>query len=492
MKRAYAEFKWLGASVLMLALSGCADFSGIAPQSKMLVPLSLNTSSQQAGDSTVFPHQQWWQTYNDAQLNALINQALAQSPTLKLAESRLRIAQAAASAATSVRYPQVDASAHSTRERLSENSIYPPPLGGSTVSMNAATVSTQWQIDWFGKERAALEAAIGLSRAAQADAQAAKLMLATQVVQQYFNLGRLQAQQQIKQQLLQYSEQSAQLAHQRVAAGLDTALIERQAQAQIPQIRRDMAALNEQTSIARHALAVLIGAAPGATEQLSAQLPNKIDEAIPAEIPAELLGHRADVVAARWRVESEMQGIRVAQAAFYPNINLSAFIGFEAIGLSQWFTASSRTVGAGPAISLPIFDAGTLRAQLRGRTAQTDAAIETYNSTVLNALREVADNLSSLKMTQVQLQEQQAAMAQLNSAYDLAVARYQGGLSNLQNVLAAANAVLLQHSALIDLQARVCNVDASLMQALGGGYVASEMASPLSNNSMNNIAKVSK
>lgn len=492
MKRSFAANKWLGASVLMLALSGCADFSGITPQSKMRVSLASNTSSNQAGDLAVFPQQQWWQTYHDAQLNALINQALEHSPTLKQAEIRLRIAQAGASEATSLRYPQVDASARSTRERLSENSIYPPPLGGSTVSMNAATISAQWQIDWFGKQRATLEAAIGLSRAAEADAQAAKLMLATQVVQQYFNLARLQAQMQIKQQLLHDSEQNAQLAHQRVAAGLDTALIERQAQAQIPQIRRDMAALNEQILIARHAMAVLIGAEPSATEQLSAQLPNNIDTAIPTEIPAELLGHRADVVAARWRAESEMQGIRIAKAAFYPNINLSAFIGFESIGLSKWFAASSRTVGAGPAISLPIFDAGRLRAQLRGRTAQTDAAIETYNSTVLNALREVADNLSSVNMTRIQLQEQQAAMLELNSAYDIAVARYKAGLSNLQNVLIAANAVLQQHSAMIDLQARICNVDASLMQALGGGYVKSEQPSALSNNSMNNIAKVSK
>ena len=481
------------AGTLLFVLTGCASFTGITPQSTMLTPQALRATSQRNTDTTIFPQQRWWQSFGDAELDALIAQAIAHNPTLKIAQSRLLEAQAAVATADSARYPQVHAAAQSTRERLSANSIYPPPLGGSTVSMNSATISAQWQFDWFDKQRAALDAAIGQARAAQADTQAAQAVLAANVAQQYFSLARLQAQQQIKRQLLQYSEHNAHLIKQRVAAGLDTALPQYQAQAEVPQLRRDLAALDEQVAIARHALAVWIGAEPDATDQLSAHLPRDFQAAVPAQIPAELLGHRADVVAARWRVESELQHVRERKAAFYPNINLSAFVGLEAIGLAQWLRADSRTLGAGPAISLPIFDAGYLRAQLQGSTARADAAVETYNATVLNAMREVADKLTSWRMLQTQLLEQQQSMAQLTSAYQLAQARYQGGLSSYLPVLVAATAVLQQHSALLDLQARSCDVEVGLMLALGGGYVAAAPVLPMSNNSaVAQIAKVAQ
>ena len=475
----------------LLSVAGCANFSGIESQSTMLTPQSLQADNGQA-DAAAFPQQQWWQTFGDLQLNALIEQAIAQNPNLKIAQGRMREAQAAIAGADSARYPQVNASAQSTRERLSANSIYPPPLGGSTVSMNSATLSASWQLDLLGKQRAALEAAIGQSRAAQADRQAAQVMLAANVAQQYFGLARLQAQQGIKRKLLQNAEQNAQLVNQRVSAGVDSALALHQAQAEVPQLRRDLAALDEQVALARHALAVLVGAEPDATAQVTAHLPTHIQTQSPERIPAELLGHRADVVAARWRVESDLQGVREARADFYPNINLSAFAGFEAIGMAQWLRADSRTVGAGPAISLPIFDAGRLRGQLQGRTARADTAIESYNATVLNALREVADQLSSWKMLQTQLQEQKAAMRQVDAAYDLALARYRNGLTNYLTVLIAANAVMQQHSTLIDLQTRLCDTDAGLMLALGGGYAPSAQDMKISKTAIENVAKVAK
>jgi NodT family efflux transporter outer membrane factor (OMF) lipoprotein len=472
---------------VLLMLAGCADFSGIAPQSTLLAPQVLNANSQT--DVTVFPQQRWWQAYGDSQLDDLEAQAIAHNPSLKIAQSRMLQAQAAVSVADSARYPQVNATVQSTRERLSANSIYPPPLGGSTVWMNSSMVSATWQFDWFGKQRAALEAALGQARAAQADTQAAQVVLAANVAQQYFNLARLQSQQQIKQRLLEHGEQHEQLVGQRAAAGLDNTLVLRQSQAAVPQIRRDLAALDEQIAIARHALAVLIAAEPAATAQLTARLPLNTQTDAPTVIPAELLGHRADVVAARWRVESELQSVHVAKADFYPNINLTAFVGLEAIGLSQWLTADSRMLGAGPAISLPIFDAGRLRAQLQGRTAQTDVAIESYNATVLNALREVADKLASSQTLQKQLQEQQHTLTQLSAAYELAMARYRAGLSNYLVVLDADNAVLQQHSTLIDLQARATDVQVGLMLALGGGYVAPQQSNKTADEQ---IAKVLK
>lgn len=463
-------FRKQTATILLLALASCANISGIEPTATMLVPHSLAAGSQ--ADAARFPRQSWWQSFGDDQLDALISKAIAKNHSLKVVQTRMATARAVVAETDSARYPQINAGAQSTRQHLSANSIYPPPLGGSNITMSSASISAQWQIDWFGKQRATLDAAIGQARAAQADAQAARVILATSVATQYFNLARLQQQLHIKQLLLQSGEHNAQLIEQRVTAGLDSKLVQRHSLVQVLEIKRDLAALAEQIDLSRHAIAVLIGAEPNQTSQLEARLPPSLQAKVPDRIPAELLGHRADVVAARWRVESELQGVQAARADFYPNLNLTAFAGFESITLSQLLNADSRNLGIGPAISLPIFDAGRLRAKLKGRTAQADAAIETYNETVLNSLREVADKLASWNALQIQLQQQRNVMAQSTGTYDMENARYRAGLSNNISVLAAENALLLQQSTLVDLQARESEVYAGLMLALGGGYVA--------------------
>ena len=391
-------FRLLAAGSLLFALAGCANPSGIAPGATMLVPHTLSGQP----DNAAFPQQHWWQSLGDPQLDALITRAIANNHSLKAVQTRLNAAQAMVAAADSTRYPQVNAEAESTRQHLSANSIYPPPLGGSVVTMSTARIAAQWQIDWFGKQRAALDAAIGQERAAQADSQAAQVVLAASVAQQYFSLARLLLQQQFLQQLMTNSEHHAQLVGQRVAAGLDSRLVQRQSVMQVLQMKRELAALAGQIALSRHAMAVLLGAEPGETDQLDAHLPAGLRADVPDRLPAELLGHRADVVAARWRVESALQGVQEARADFYPNLNLSAFAGFESLTLSQWLKADSRSLGVGPAISLPIFDAGRLRAELKGRASQADAAIETYNQTVLNSLREVADGLASWNALQSQ------------------------------------------------------------------------------------------
>ncbi|MEO6976149.1 MAG: efflux transporter outer membrane subunit [Gallionella sp.] len=470
MNKPQDRIKVLGAGIFMLILSltGCANLSGIEPGATMLVPHTLAGQP----DVTVFPQQHWWQSLGDKQLNALVTRAIANNHSLKVVQTRMNAAQAMVAEADSERYPQVNADAELTRQHLSANSIYPPPLGGSNVTMSTARITAQWQIDWFGKQRAALDAAIGQVRAAQADMQAAQVILATTVAQQYFGLARLQLQQHILQQLLQNGEHHVQLVNQRVAAGLDSKFAQRQSATQLMQNRRDLAALAEQIALSRHAMSVLLGAEPNETDQLDAHLPDNLSAVVPDRLPADLLGHRADVVAARWRVESALQGVNEARADFYPNLNLTAFAGFESLTLSQWLKPDSRSFGAGPAISLPIFDAGRLRARLKGRSSEADAAIETYNQAVLNSLREVADRLASWNALQTQLQEQKNAITELAGSYDMENARYHAGLSNYISVLAAQNAMLQQRRTLVDLQARASDNFAGLMLALGGGYAA--------------------
>jgi len=466
-----------------LLLSGCANYSGIATHATLLQPTTLGLSDK--ADNT-FPAQQWWLVFDDAKLNALMLSAINNNPNLKIVQSRMLAAQAMQDQADAIRYPQLSASAQTMRERLSEHSIYPPPLGGSTVTMGTTSLAAQWQIDWFGRERAALDAAIGQTRAAQADSQAAQVLLSASVAQQYFDLAHLQAQLLIKQSLLQQSEHHASLINQRVEAGLDNTLVQHVILADPPQILRELSQLSEKIDLSRHAIATLIGATPNTTAQLMAKLPLNSQVAMPQEIPADLLGHRPDIVASRWRVDSELQGVQVAKAAFYPNINLSAFAGFESLNLSQWINSSSRTLGIGPAISLPIFDAGRLRAQMKGQTLKADVAIETYNATLLNALREVADKLTSGRAIKTQLSEQNIALMQLNHAHELAVSRYKAELSNYITVLISENNLLQQQAIIVDLNARAANETVGLMLALGGGYI------PPAIGTQTNLAQESK
>ena len=190
----------------------------------------------------------------------------------------------------------------------------------------------------------------------------------------------------------------------------------------------------------------------------------------PPHLGADLLGRRADVVAARWRVEAAAQGVAAARADFYPDINLNASIGLSALGLDRLLNLGSRQYSVGPALSLPLFDGGALRAQLQGRAAEADAAVAAYNAAVLDAAREVADAASALRSLALQQAEQAHAQAAAADAFVLAQQRYQAGLGNRLPVLQADALLLAQRAQTTDLQARQLDAQAMLALALGGGW----------------------
>jgi NodT family efflux transporter outer membrane factor (OMF) lipoprotein len=187
-------------------------------------------------------------------------------------------------------------------------------------------------------------------------------------------------------------------------------------------------------------------------------------------IPADLLGRRADIAAARWRVEASSSDVANAKTQFYPNINLVAFAGFSSIGLGNLLNSGSQQWGVGPAVRLPIFEAGRLRANLRGKTADLDAAVESYNAAVIDAVRDVADQVASSQAIVRQQLEQRAAQDAAESAYDIAVQRYKAGLGNYLNVLTAETSVLAQRRLAVDLAGRALDTQVALIRALGGGY----------------------
>ena len=463
------------ASLLALLIAaGCASHQGIAPRSALTSPVALGASG-----TAPYPATEWWATYSDPKLNELINTALAGNPTIRTAQARLDRALAGTEVAGASRLPQLSASADSSRQRLSQTYIYPPPLGGSTESLNTATLNASWELDLFGRHRAALDAAIGSARAAGADHAAARVLLAARVATTYFALAQKLEMRALAASILDDREQLQKLVAQRVSAGLDTNVELRQAEGNVPQARQEIAALDEQIALNRHALAALTGAGPQAADDLNPALGARPAPTLPGSVPADLIGRRADIVAARWRVEAAARDVAAAKAEFYPNLNLTAFIGFQSLGLANWLKAGSRMAGIGPAVHLPIFDAGRLRGNLRGKDADYDAAVEDYNAKLIDALRDVADQLTSTASVEVQAREQAAALASAQAAYDLAQQRYRAGLSTYLTVLTAQLAVEQQRHGAVDLKARRYALDIELARSLGGGF-REDPATPIS------------
>jgi NodT family efflux transporter outer membrane factor (OMF) lipoprotein len=456
------------ASSLVLALGGCASPAGIAPSATALAPAELGA----AGTEPTTLATDWWQGFDDPALSALIERALAGNPNLQAAQARLQRAAANAGAARAAAGPQVGGELDVTRQRFSANSLYPPPLGGAIVNSGNLQASGSWELDFFGRNRAVLEAALGAEQAAEADTQAARLLLATRVARTYLELGRLFEQRAVAQRSLAQREQTLSLIRQRVQAGIDTAVELRQGESALPQTRQQIEALDEQITLARHALAALTVQPPEALAMLAPQLTGVHTVPVPATVPADLLGHRADIAAARWRVEAATHDMAAARAQFYPNVSLTAFIGLSSLGIENLVRSGSEQYGVGPALHLPIFDAGRLRANLRGKAADVDAAVDSYNGVVLDAVREVADQLASLGSIGRQQQQQQQAQATAESAYDLALQRYRAGLGTYLTVLTAEATVLNQRQLAADLKARALQSQVALVQALGGGYAA--------------------
>jgi len=460
---------WLSAAVLVLG--GCASDAGISPRATLLDAAALGLH----GDGSAQPavNDAWWQGFGDPALDALVAKALADSPDLKLAQARLARAAASVSAAQAADGPQVNASLDVTRQRFSATSIYPPPLGGSIRTLGTAQLGGSREFDLFGRHRAAIEAAVGARRAAEADTAAARTMLASSVARTYLQLGRLQAQRALAERALQQRQELLVLIEQRVRSGLDSMIEQRQGEGALPESRQHIEQLDGQIALARQALAALTAQPTDALDNLAVQLARVRSQPLPAVLPADLLGRRADIAAARWRVAAAGSQVQAARAQFYPNINLMAFVGLASVGLDRLVQAGSEQYGAGPAIRLPIFDAGSLRANLGSRTADLDAAVESYNAAVLDAVHDVADQISTLRSVSRQQAEQQRAQAATEAAYALSTQRFKAGLSSYLSVLNAETAVLGQRRQAVDLQAHALESQVGLLRALGGGYQAS-------------------
>ncbi|MBB3359449.1 efflux transporter outer membrane subunit [Novosphingobium sp. BK486] len=460
-------------------LAGCAPVPDLgqkpalrqATASDLALPAAEPAQAVTPAD---WPAADWWQALRDPQLSALIAEGVANSPTLAQADARLRAARGLAQESGAALLPGISASANAAEAKQSYNNGIPPafvPQGWNDTG--AASLSLSYELDFFGKNRAALRAATSEAQAAEYEVQAARLAIATGVADAYATLARAAAARDVRAQALQLREDTAKLVRQRVVNGLDTRAEQRQAEAGIPVARADLVAADEAIALARHALAVLIGAPPARGDAIALpQLATLAPQGLPTNLALDLVGRRADVAAARARAEAAAARVQVAHAAFYPNVNLMGFIGVQALGLSNLTASGSDAGSIGPAISLPLFSGGRIAGGYRQARASYDEAVASYDDTLLKALRDVADAAASRQSIDAQRAQLQQAVAASDDAYRIARRRYEAGLSTYLSVLSAQDALLANRRLLADLQARTLSAHVALVRALGGGFRA--------------------
>ncbi|PFH12089.1 NodT family efflux transporter outer membrane factor (OMF) lipoprotein [Collimonas sp. PA-H2] len=458
--------------VLAFTLGGCAQFSEIGPRAEPKDISAYQTSEQLAGNAIAWPDDKWWAVYGDKQLDALIGEGLQDAPSMTAAQARLLKAEGSAQQQGAALLPQVSANASVNYMKQSYNNGVPAefvPQGYNNEG--SATLNFSYEIDFWGKNRAALAAATSELEAARADAAQARITLSTSIAAAYAEFERLLSQRDTAEAALQVRRKTYDLFEQRRINGLETQGSVKQVLARRAMAEADLLSVTESINLQRNKLATLVGAGPDRGLRL---LRPDIDIShpfgIPQQLPVDLLGRRPDVVASRLRVEAAAKQIKVAKAQFYPNVNLTAYLGLQALGLGMLSKAGSDVGSISPAISLPIFEGGRLRGQYRSASGSYDEAVANYDSAVTQALQDVADVAVSEKALTGRLDKTQEAVTAAEDAYRIARNRYEGGLATYLDVLNAQDTLLTNQRELSTLRSRLFALDVALVRALGGGY----------------------
>ena len=454
------------ASLVLLAMSlaGCASYSGLTTEGQNLEANSLKAGQSLSGvtlSPAAWPKSDWWKSLGDPQLDGLIQEALRDSPDMQIASARAHQASAAAYAADASRMPTLDASGSVSRSRLARDQD-PLGQGGAYSTLRSLSVDFNYTFDLWGGQRATWEAALGQARAAEVDRQAAQLTLAADVARAYSDLGQAHILHDLAQEDLKRTRQMLDLSRRRLQSGIDSQYQYQQTESLEASAQASLIDAEKKLQSASIALAVLLGKGPDRSHDIARpKVLQASAVALPAVLPAELLGRRPDLIAARWRVEAASKNIAAGKTRFYPNLNLSA----------------GRFFNIAPTVSLPIFDGGRLRADLDARDADYDLAVAQYNKSLVSALGDISDTLGQLRDTGRQIAAQQHATDIAQDSYNTVVQRFGSGIGNYLDVLSIEQQLLQAQRQLATLNAQQIDLSIQLMQALGGGFEPGNLAS---------------
>jgi NodT family efflux transporter outer membrane factor (OMF) lipoprotein len=461
-------------------LAGCASSKGLATHEHLRDAASLHSQQTLAGtplSAAAWPSARWWSAFGDPQLNALMEEALAGAPSLAAADARARKAQAQAGLADAARKPTLGGSAQVLGMQLPQT-LAGNELGGKFQVADLLMLSFKYSPDLWGKDNAKWQAAVGNAHAAEVDAQAARLSLTANIARTYIALAQAFDLQSVAQAEHTRAEALVLLVQQRVKAGVDNGIALAQHQSMAAGAQQQVQAAQQHIDQLRTALAMLVAAGPDRGLAITRPQLAQSALAIPASLTSDLLAQRADLVAARWRVEAAQHGIDASKAAFYPSLNLSALAGLAAGNLGDLFGNKALLLNGGPALSLPIFEGGQLRNQLRASQADADLAVANYNQTLLSAIHDVADAVQTARTLDAQIATTTQARTAAATAFSNVQQRQRAGLASRLDSLNAQKPVLQLEQQLATLVAARRSASVDLDQALGGGIAIEASISP--------------
>lgn len=473
-----------GSPLLLLAaalLGGCAATGGLHPTVAPTDPAGLGARASLAGvklDPAAWPREAWWKAVGDPQLDKLVDEALADNPDMTLVDARVRAALAAAGAADAQRKPTLNGGAQMSGARVPP--LLPPIADGHWGVIRFGYLSFKWDLDPWGGKRAAWQAAVGQARAAAVDAQAARLRLATDVVQAYFNLAGAYALRDLSREQLQRADDFLRLTREQATSGIVSRFNLVQIESETESDRVRLRAADNAVHTAGLMLAALLGAGPDRAASITQpSLPSVPALSMPSDLPAELLGRRPDVVAARWRAEAASHDIKAAKARFLPNVSISSLAGLIAPSSMDLFSLRNRFYTFGPALSLPIFEGGALRANLAGADAARDEAVAQYNQVLVQAINQVATQVDDLRALDDEVHNAAAARDREQQAYTLSLQRFHAGIGSFLEALTVRQQLITAEQQLAQIQIARGQAWAALNQALGGGFKPAADAAPL-------------
>lgn len=455
-------------------LAGCA-----IPASKPLVaPVPVATLELSDTPAPLIATD-WWRSFGDPQLNGIVTDAVTGNPTLDAALARVRQAEALLSTQRANTGPDVALDAQEQVARLSGRYTIPPPYAGTVRAVGTTQLSLNWNLDLFGRQKAAIEAARASTRAAGLDLFAARLALSGAVVQTYINLARAEMQAVIARRTIATRQDSLRLINVRIRNKLASALDAQGAATLVAQAQQALLRAEAAQALAKNALAALAGRGGDYAASLHPTV-LKLDTALPlpSALPADLIARRPDIAAAQARIAAASAGRQVARKAFYPNVNLAALACLQAIGIGNLFSLDAGTAGVGPAVHLPIFDNGRLRADLAGATAALDLATADYNARVIGAVREAADAISRIGSLQADRARQAEIVRGFAETGRLNAIRVASGLDSKLGLVDTDIRLLDAQTADADLAADAAIQRVALVLALGGGFTPASSASP--------------
>ena len=468
--------------VAACALSAC----GMAPfgPNFQRPALDLPTTLTSSGTATSVDWLVWWKGFNDPVLDGLLQEAASNSQDLALATARIAEARATLDQNASNFYPSVDLNASATRRRASENSASFQPGANPYSNDRQLGLSASYELDFWGKYARADEAAKARLLAQAASRGTVLTTLYANVAQSYFALRALDAQQTLGEQTLATRTENLRLQNRRFTAGVIGELDLRQAESEAAGIQAALQQTVQNRSNAESGLAVLLGRKP--TDIANPVLARGADlgtlyaaQAIPADLPSDVLTRRPDVVAAEQNLIAANADIGQARAAYFPKLSLTAGLGYQSKDLSDLFNPASLLWNLVGNLTQPIFRAGAIDAVVAASNARQQQALATYTQTVQNAFRDVHDALNNVAAGRDITATTAKRIDALRSTLRLADLRYKNGYSSYLDVLNAQRDLAQAESGLIDIQRGQLNAVVSLYKALGGGWDAASVTAQI-------------